>query len=172
MLIMLRERILTSRDGRKRDWTTTYRDRWLRGPCLAIGVPVAIQYLQLGKCLCFQSQRNERACEDRYISFCDCSREGGSSRPDVGSLPVTTNTQIMEKYCELLRRIDNSNRTFGKDGKFQRFICLSVRYVANKRVTVILVSTITWPFFCQRSHTAQNVDSPGSIQTDPGNVRG
>ncbi|KAK6630277.1 hypothetical protein RUM44_004944 [Polyplax serrata] len=46
---------------------------------------------------------------------------------DQVTRPADSNTQIMQKYCELVSKIENCHRAFGKDGKFQRFICFAVR---------------------------------------------
>lgn len=35
---------------------------------------------------------------------------------------------VLRSYCHLIDQINTFSHTLGKDGKFQLFICLSVRY--------------------------------------------
>ena len=36
----------------------------------------------------------------------------------------------MESFSHVVSRIDNSSEALGKDGKFQIFVCIGVRYVS------------------------------------------
>ena len=39
-------------------------------------------------------------------------------------------------FCNLLKKIDQASEAIGKDGKFQIFICVGIRYVARFCVCV------------------------------------
>ncbi|KAL0265507.1 UNVERIFIED_CONTAM: hypothetical protein PYX00_010836 [Menopon gallinae] len=98
---------------------------------------------------------NDHIPRSMTVRAISCDRRSGSQvlssmsrdrerSADRGHVPVTTNTQIIEKYCELIQRIENSNRTFGKDGKFQRFICFAVRdHILHRMLTPLAASRPT-----------------------------
>lgn len=67
---------------------------------------------------CFPSVKN-------WLKFFNRGREVNSARRRRSE--AVAPVDVMHRYCDLVGKIENSSRSFGKDGKFQQFICLALR---------------------------------------------
>lgn len=61
--------------------------------------------------------------ESQLVDLNSGSSSGETSYDDVQNVNAT----IWRCYCHLMNEINNVTQTMGKDGKFQLFVCLSLR---------------------------------------------